>query len=48
MSELQVRLADTKCVDQDEELHFAPEAAVVDRVSGLVLSVAYTCGGGTV
>jgi len=48
MSELQVRLAQTDCVDQDEELHFAPEAAVVDRVSGSVLSVAYTCGGGTI
>eukprot|EP00277_Geminigera_cryophila_P013459 CAMPEP_0179444644 /NCGR_PEP_ID=MMETSP0799-20121207/28080_1 /TAXON_ID=46947 /ORGANISM="Geminigera cryophila, Strain CCMP2564" /LENGTH=1038 /DNA_ID=CAMNT_0021231873 /DNA_START=47 /DNA_END=3165 /DNA_ORIENTATION=+ len=48
MSELQVRLAQSDCVDQDEELHFVAETAVVDRVSGSVLSVAYTCGGGTV
>jgi len=44
ISELQVCLAQTECVDQ----HFAPEAAIVDRVSGSVLSVAYTCGRGTV
>jgi len=48
MSELQVRLAQNECVDQDEELHFAPEASVVDRISGSVLSVAYKCGGGIV
>jgi len=48
MSELQVRLAQSECIDQDEELHFAPEFSVVERVSGSVLSVAYTCGGGTV
>jgi len=48
MSELQVRLAQSECVHQDKELHFAPESSVVERVSGSVLFVAYTCGGGTV
>ena len=48
MSELQVRLAQSDSVDQDKELHFVPEATVVERISGSVLSVAYTGGGGTV
>ena len=48
MSELQVRLAQSDSVDQDKELHFVPEASVVERISGSVLSVAYTGGGGTV
>jgi len=48
MSELQVRLAQIERGDQDEEFHFASEAAVVDRVSGSVLSEAYMFGEGTV
>jgi len=40
VSELQVCLAQTQkyC---DKKLHFAPEAAVVDRIAGSVLSAAY-------
>jgi len=44
MSELQVRLAVAK--GGDKKLHFAPDAAVIDRVYGSVLSAAYKCGGG--
>jgi len=46
-SELQVCLAktDSRC---DKELHFALEAAVIDRVTGSVLSTAYKCGGGRI
>jgi len=47
VSELQVRLAKTdgRC---DKELHFALEAAVIDRVTGSVLSTAYKYGGGRI
>jgi len=48
MSELQVSLAQTESVDPNEELHFAPEAAVVDRLSGSVLCAGYKCGNGSV
>ena len=46
MSELQVSLAQTECVDQDQdcELHFAH----VDRIYGSVLSEAYKSGGGII
>ena len=43
ISELQVRLAQTQ-----ECLHFAPEAAVVERIAGSVLKLAYRCGGGKI
>ena len=43
-SELQVRLSQPD-KRGDKELHFAPEAAVVDRITGSVLSAAYKCGG---
>ena len=46
MNELQVRLAQSK--HQDRDLYFAPEAALVDRVSKSVLSVPYKCQGGNV
>ena len=46
MSELQVRLSQPD-KRGDKKLHFAPEAAVVDRITGSVLSVAYKCGGGS-
>ena len=46
MNELQVSISAQ--ADQDEEQHFAPDSAVVDRVSGSVLSEAYTCGEGQV
>jgi len=46
MSELQVRLSQPE-KRGDKKLHFAPEAAVVDRVAGSVLSAAYKCGGGS-
>jgi len=45
MSELQVRLAERQ-KSGDKKQHFAPEATVVDRIAGSVLSAAYTCGGG--
>ena len=48
ISELQVSLAQTESVDPNEELHFAPEAAVIDRISGSVLSAGYKRGGGSV
>ena len=47
ISELQVRLAQTQNAG-DKNLHFAPEAAVVDRIAGSVLSAAYKCGGGRI
>ena len=46
MSELQVRLSQPE-KRGDKKLHFAPEAAVVDRITGSVLSAAYKCGGGS-
>jgi len=46
MSELQVRLSQPE-KRGDKKLHFAPEAAVVDRIAGSVLSAAYKCGGGS-
>ena len=47
MSELQVRLSQSE-KRSDKELHFALEAAVVDRITGSVLSAAYKCGGGRI
>ena len=47
-NELQVRLSTSDSVDTDAGLHFAPDAAVVDRIAGSVLSEAYACGEGTV
>ena len=51
MSELQVSLShcelETGSADANEELHFTPESAAVDRTSGSVLSAAYRCGGVT-
>jgi small ubiquitin-related modifier len=45
MSKLQVSLALKPSKDAK---HYAPEAAIVDRVSGSVMSDTYTCGGGNV
>jgi hypothetical protein len=50
MSKLQVSLTlkpskDAKHLDAK---HYAPEAAIVDRVAGSVMSDTYTCGGGNV
>ena len=47
-NELQVRLSASDSVDADAGLHFAPDAPVVDRIAGSVLSEAYACGGGIV
>jgi len=46
MSELQVRLSQPE-KRGDKKLHFAPEAGVVDRITGSVLSAAYKCSGGS-
>ena len=43
-NELQVRLSASDSVDADAGLHFAPDAPVVDRIAGSVLSEAYACG----
>ncbi len=49
MCELQVLMASLAQAEPgypDREIHFASEAAVVDRMVGSVLSAAYKCGGG--
>jgi hypothetical protein len=47
MNQLQVSLAQTHFAteDQEESLHFAREAAVVDRIAGSVLFAVCRCGG---
>jgi hypothetical protein len=50
MNQLQVSLTQSHFATEDqqestESLHYAREAAVVDRISGTVLSAAYRCGG---
>ncbi len=47
-NELQVRLSASDSVNAEAGLHFAPDAAVVDRIAGSLLSESYEIGVGIV